>query len=150
MIGSRLKLLRKRKKLTQKELAECLETSQSYVSSLEQDKQVPGGEILVSLKRFFSVSIDWLLTGENDQRALLSDGKEIDSAKKSEKRKFAVLDQAENWLTEEVKKNPKREIWFEVEFEKAFQEFKEWREEKSVISNENTEFKKQVNGGEWK
>ncbi len=46
------------------------------------------------------------------------------------KRKFEILDQAENWLAEEVDKNPKREIWFEVEFEKNFQEFKKWKEAK--------------------
>lgn len=64
MIGSRLKQLRKSKGMTQKELAEALGSSQSFVSSLEKDTQSPGSEILISLKRFFGIGIDWLLTGE--------------------------------------------------------------------------------------
>jgi hypothetical protein len=43
---------------------------------------------------------------------------------------FEIMNQAEEWLNEEVKKNPKREFWFEVEFEKTFEEFKKWKEEK--------------------
>lgn len=66
MIGARLKILRNKKGLTQKELASALSTSQSYICSLEQDRQVPGGEILLSLKRFFDIDLDWLLTGEED------------------------------------------------------------------------------------
>lgn len=62
-------MLRNRKGLTQKGLAAALSTSQSYICSLEQDKQVPGGEILLSLKRFFNVDIDWLLTGEMEGEA---------------------------------------------------------------------------------
>jgi transcriptional regulator with XRE-family HTH domain len=58
-------------------------------------------------------------------------GKEANSKKDVSKiKKFEILTQAEEWLTQEVKKNPKREVWFEVEFEKAFEEFKKWKEEK--------------------
>lgn len=64
MIGERLKTLRKEKGLSQKELAEGIGTSQGYVCALEQDQKVPGGEILVSLKSFLGVDLNWLLTGE--------------------------------------------------------------------------------------
>ena len=68
MIGDRLKQLRKSKKLTQQELAKLINTSSGYISEIENGKKVPGGEFLLSLKRFFGVSVDWLLSGEEDQQ----------------------------------------------------------------------------------
>lgn len=70
------------------------------------------------------VNLHWFITGENTE-------KDREKPGKTEKiRRFDILNQAEEWLTAEVKMNPKREIWFEVEFEKAFEEFKKWKEEK--------------------
>jgi len=121
MFGDKLRLLRKNNNLTQSELAEKLEVSQGHISALEKNEKKPGSEILISLRRYFEVDLNWLLTGEKEL---------VSNKKKIQARKFGILEQAEEWLTEIVEKNPKREIWFEVEFEKAFQEFKEWKEEK--------------------
>ena len=67
MIGDRLKILRKAKGLSQKELAQEVGTSQGYICALEQNKKIPGGEILISLKNFLGVDLNWLLTGEDVQ-----------------------------------------------------------------------------------
>ena len=76
------------------------------------------------------VNLHWFITGENT-------GKDREESGKAEKtRQFDILDQAEEWLAEEVGKNPKREFWFEVEFEKAFEEFKKWKEEKEESAAE--------------
>ena len=64
MIGVRLKKIRKEKGLSQKTLAELLETSSGYISEIEQGKTTPGGKFFHSLNRALLVSIDWLLTGE--------------------------------------------------------------------------------------
>ena len=64
MIGDRLKKLRVEKGLSQKELAVSLGTSQGYISDIEKGIKKPGADNLISLKRFFGVDLDWLLTGE--------------------------------------------------------------------------------------
>lgn len=62
-LGERIKQARKAKGFTQQYLAEKLETTSGYISEIEADKKVPGGEFLISLKRYLGVSTDWLLTG---------------------------------------------------------------------------------------
>lgn len=64
MIGKRIKQLRVSKKLTQQQLADKIASSSGYISEMESGKAIPGGTRLLSLKRYFGVSIDWLLTGE--------------------------------------------------------------------------------------
>ena len=67
MIGKRIKQLRISKKLTQQQLADKIASSSGYISEMESGKAIPGGTRLLSLKRFFGVSIDWLLTGEGEK-----------------------------------------------------------------------------------
>ncbi|MDD2468530.1 MAG: hypothetical protein PHI97_31515 [Desulfobulbus sp.] len=62
---------------------------------------------------------------KNDEKIII-----VKAEKENQKRKFEILDEAEEWLTEMVRRDRKREIWFEVEFEKTFQEFKKWKEAK--------------------
>ncbi len=66
MVGSRIKLIRTQKKLTQKAFAEALSTSAGYISEIESGKKMPGGELLTSLKRIFNIDLNWLLNGEED------------------------------------------------------------------------------------
>ncbi len=64
MIGERLKMLRNEKRLSQKELAAALGTSQGYVCDIELNKKVPGSDFLISLKRFFDMDLNWFLMGD--------------------------------------------------------------------------------------
>jgi transcriptional regulator with XRE-family HTH domain len=66
MIGDRLRLLRKGKGLSQVDLADKLDTSQGYISDVEKGLKKPGTDFLLSLKRFFSVDLNWFLTGEGE------------------------------------------------------------------------------------
>ena len=66
MIGKRIKQLRASKKLSQQQLADEIGSSSGYISEIESGKTIPGGTRLLSLKRFFGISIDWLLTGNGD------------------------------------------------------------------------------------
>lgn len=61
MIGDRIRKKRKEKGLTQQALASLIGTSSGFICEVEQGKKVPGGTILLSLKRELGVSIDWLL-----------------------------------------------------------------------------------------
>ena len=63
-LGKKLQELRKQKGLTQEELAEILYVSRTAVSKWESGRGVPNIESLKAISRFFSVSIDELLSGE--------------------------------------------------------------------------------------
>ncbi len=60
-IASNIKLLRKRKKLTQNDLAASLGCSRSGINNYESGKAVPPADILMSLSDIFHISIDTLL-----------------------------------------------------------------------------------------
>jgi len=75
--GLRIKALRTGKRLTQQELANELKINRTTLSKIETGEISPAPGILLELKRIFSTSIDWLLTGEG-QGLLESDDKDID------------------------------------------------------------------------
>ena len=60
-VGDKIKILRKNAKMTQKELAEILDTSASAVGMYEQNRREPDIETLIKLSLFFRVSCDYLL-----------------------------------------------------------------------------------------
>ena len=62
--NEKLQELRKRKGLTQEELAEVLYVSRTAVSKWESGRGFPNIESLKAIAKFFSVSLDELLSGE--------------------------------------------------------------------------------------
>ena len=62
--GEKLQDLRKKKGLTQEELAEALYVSRTAVSKWELGRGYPNIDSLKEISKFFSVSIDELLSGE--------------------------------------------------------------------------------------
>ena len=62
--GEKLQQLRKSRGLTQEELAQALYVSRTAVSKWESGRGYPGIDSLKEISRFFSVSIDDLLSGE--------------------------------------------------------------------------------------
>ena len=69
--SKRLIELRKVIKLTQLQMAECVNVSRTTYSSWEQGKSKPDLEVLVQLCKTFKVSSDYLL-GISDSRSQLS------------------------------------------------------------------------------
>lgn len=64
-INSRIKQLRKDKRLTQKEFCYRIGASQSYLSEVENGKSKASVDIFIGIAKCFKdVSIRWLLTGE--------------------------------------------------------------------------------------
>lgn len=59
--GSRLRMLRQAKKLTQKQLADQLLLTKSVISAYETDLRLPSYDILIKLSSIFSVTTDYLL-----------------------------------------------------------------------------------------
>lgn len=59
--GNRIRELRKRRKLTQKELAERINKSKAAISSYESDNQVPPVDVLISIANVLNTSLDDLV-----------------------------------------------------------------------------------------
>ena len=68
LFGERLKAWRKSAGLKQYEIADKLGLASGYMSEVESGKKTLSQESLKSLKENFLVSIDYLLTGEEDQK----------------------------------------------------------------------------------
>ena len=64
VVGMRISRLRKGKNMTQRDLARVLNLSPSAVGMYEQGRRQPSAELIVAICREFSVSTQWLLTGE--------------------------------------------------------------------------------------
>lgn len=63
--GDRLKQLRKRKNLTQQQLANCFNISASTIGMYEQNRREPDFETLEAIADFFNVDMDYL-TGRSE------------------------------------------------------------------------------------
>lgn len=66
--SDRLKLLRKERKITQKELAEIINLSSGAIAMYETGNRTPDKEVLSAIADFFDVSLDYLL-GRTDERS---------------------------------------------------------------------------------
>ena len=65
MLGEQLKKLRCQKKLTQKQVAKCLNISPSTYGLREQGRNEPDLQRLLELADFFDVTVDYLLGRES-------------------------------------------------------------------------------------
>ena len=75
-LHEKLQELRKRKGLTQEELAEALYVSRTAISKWESGRGYPSIDSLKAISKFFSVTIDELLSGEQLLTVAEADGKE--------------------------------------------------------------------------
>ena len=64
--GERLRVLRKEKRLSQKELGKLLGLAESTISMYERNERQPHFEIQKKISDLFNVSIDYLVTGERN------------------------------------------------------------------------------------
>lgn len=81
VFATRLKLLRQKKGLTQKELADALGISKASVVSYENALRVPSLDALVSIETFFDVSGSYLRGESDDPRPLVYEDANLLSAK---------------------------------------------------------------------
>jgi len=63
-LGNRLKDARSQLKMIQKDFAEKLGVSASFLSELEKGKTTPGIFVLIRLSQVFNISMDYLICGE--------------------------------------------------------------------------------------
>ncbi len=62
--GSRLQSVVATARLTQAEFAARIPCSTSFLGAMLRGEKLPGGEMLLSIKREFGISLDWLLDGD--------------------------------------------------------------------------------------
>jgi len=86
-LGSRLRELRKKKNLTQKELGKIFKVSESTIGMYERNEREPSYDLIRQFSDFFGVSIDYLLGRDNAKKSsdVLSPKEEKDIAKELEK-----------------------------------------------------------------
>ncbi|MCC2328555.1 helix-turn-helix domain-containing protein [Bacillus wiedmannii] len=86
MIGLRLKSLRKKENLTQKQLAEKIGVSQRMIGYYESEERFPPHDVLTKLADCFSVSADYLLGRDitDETKKQLTSKNEKDIAKRME------------------------------------------------------------------
>ena len=73
IIGSRVKELRKEAGLTQAEFGARIGFHKNQVYNVEVGKSIPSDDFLAAVSREFKVSVDWLRTGEADERDPVDD-----------------------------------------------------------------------------
>lgn len=100
-IGSRIKFLRKKHKLTMSEFANLIEVSAGNVGDWESAKKktVPSAKALIKIAQEFNVSLDWLMTGKEAATDVLGDENKFSFLSEQ-----CVLNSHLEQLTEEDKK----------------------------------------------
>lgn len=63
-VGERIKEVRRKKNIKQKEFAERVCVSASYISKIESDKEAPTDMLLKLISLEFHISSEWLVTGQ--------------------------------------------------------------------------------------
>lgn len=81
IFGLRLKMLRKQKKWTQKELASRLDVGFSLLNKYECGLHIPPADKLMSLAQLFDTTVDYLLGGKNDEEVSFHNTKIIERLK---------------------------------------------------------------------
>ncbi|MBU5669576.1 helix-turn-helix domain-containing protein [Peptoniphilus sp. MSJ-1] len=79
MVGKRLAELRKREKMTQKELADKFGLTAKAISFYELEQREPSGDLLTQFAKFFNVTTDYLLGASSNPQ--LSRKNELDIQK---------------------------------------------------------------------
>lgn len=87
-IGQRIMELRKRRGMTQEQLAEILGTTRQAVSKWESGKSTPDLDYAIAMGKHFGVSMDYLLLGQD---MLITVSSEAQTHKKNKAALFYVL-----------------------------------------------------------
>ena len=106
-------------------LADTIEKTQPAISKAKAKGEFPPGWAYLVGKKY-GLLTEWIMTGEGPKR--------LDEKRKNSK--FDLLNEFEEWLTEEVKKTPSRKEWFEIQLLDSFAAFKNWKEEKEESEEE--------------
>ena len=95
--GKQIQLLRQRHNLTQKELAEIINSSQNYLSDVETGKKRPSLDYYITIANYFKVSLDQLFADElSMKKNIIIDSVVLKMGYMSEKEQKLVLEMVES------------------------------------------------------
>ncbi|MGK4413844.1 LexA family protein [Raoultella ornithinolytica] len=103
-VGQRIKALRRVTKTSQKELGKFCGVSDVAVGYWEKDVNVPGGEALAKLAKFFNTSIDYILYGTEFEGNLITKMRRVpviswvQAGRFTETRAAEVLGDSDMWI----------------------------------------------------
>jgi transcriptional regulator with XRE-family HTH domain len=69
-LGQRLKYLRKKERISQREFAEHAGISQGNLSDMENDKYLPSITTVISIIEYYGFAADWILFGIGPMQAI--------------------------------------------------------------------------------
>ena len=106
MLGTRIKQLRQKNNLTQKQLGELVNVTKVSICCYEKGTRIPSVETLIDLSRIFKVSIDYLLG--NDMFVIADTDEKYPLTMAKEEVRF--IKEIKNYTTlhKKVIENPKR------------------------------------------
>lgn len=81
-LGERLTNLRKKKQLSQEEVAEKLGVTRQTISKWETDQSLPDFDKIVPISELYNISTNYLLTGEDDIKETVNKVEENDNKRK--------------------------------------------------------------------
>ena len=64
--GDKIRTVREKLKITQKEMAKNLEISQAYLCAIESGKMQANAKVIFGLGRIFGIKTEWLAEGDED------------------------------------------------------------------------------------
>jgi len=126
-IWARIKRETPLRKLT--ELAEITGITQSGLSKAKRRNEFSGSWAYIVGKKY-GLFTEWIMTGKGP--------KKLEELSKS--RKFELLDEFEEWLSEEFRRDPKRKDWFELQLLDSFSAFREWKQKREGEEGGGSEF----------
>lgn len=101
-LGNKIKYLREKNNLSQKELAKILNIANSTLSQYESDARVPSDDIKILIADYFNVSLDYLLGRPNKYNASKEKSK-VSELEEDFPEGISVLYRANKSLTPEQK-----------------------------------------------
>ena len=113
--------------------------------SLKEDKEV--AELIgISPQNFSKKKAKGTIISDLFEWSIIN-GKDLNLLFKGEKREVRMeaeekrnennyLTMINEWISKKLNEDPRTAVWFEVEFERAFDEFKIWKEEKEAAAIE--------------
>lgn len=112
-----------------RQLAVIIDKKQPTISAAKAKGEFPAGWAY-EIEKKYGLLTGWIMTGEGPKR--------IDDAAKH--RKLEILNEVEEWLVEEMKKNPGRETWFELQLMDNFESFKKWKRKRDEAKDSGQNF----------
>ena len=108
-IAEKIVLLRKKKGISQEELANKLNTSRQAVSKWENNQSTPDLEKLVALSKYFNVTTDYLLTDSIE--ASINNNSQCESNIEFQELKSEVTEDEYQYAINEAKKKKHFSYW---------------------------------------